>query len=76
MFKFLIGAVVGFVIAAIVLPENIRLRESVYDAWLATRVFVTELLSDVDEAAERAMEATEQATEDAARATGEAAEEA
>jgi len=75
MFKFLIGAVVGFVVAAVVLPENVRLREPVYEAWLATRVFVTELLSEVDEAAERAMEATERATEEAAQATGDAAEE-
>lgn len=75
MLRFLIGTVVGFLIAAVVLPENVRLREPVYEAWLAARVFVTELLSDVDEAAERAMEATERATEEAAQATGDAAEE-
>jgi hypothetical protein len=66
MLRFLIGLVVGFLIAAIVLPENVRLRDEVADAWVATRVFVAELLSDVDEAAERAMEATREVTRDAA----------
>lgn len=63
MLRFLIGVVVGFLVAAIVLPENVRLRDEVADAWVATRVFVAELLSDVDQAAERAMEATREASQ-------------
>ena len=69
MGRLLIGVVVGFLIAALFLPEDFQLRENLSRAWQTARVFVTELWSDVDQAADRAMEATEETAEDVGRAT-------
>ena len=78
MGRLLIGVVIGFLIAALFLPEDFQLREGLQRAWITARVFVTELWSDVDEAADRAIEATEETAEDVGRAaeqTGEAVRE-
>ncbi|MGH6886048.1 MAG: hypothetical protein ACREGK_08230, partial [Geminicoccales bacterium] len=69
MGRLLIGVVIGFLIAVLLLPEDFQLRENLQRAWVTARVFVTELWSDVDEAADRAMDATEETTEDVGRAT-------
>jgi gas vesicle protein len=69
MGRLLIGVVIGFLIAALFLPEDFQLREGLQRAWVTARVFVTELWSDVDQAADRAMEATEETAKDVERAT-------
>jgi gas vesicle protein len=69
MGRLLIGVVIGFLIAVLFLPEDFQLRENLSRAWQTARVFVTELWSDVDQAADRAMEATEETAEDVGRAT-------
>jgi uncharacterized membrane protein YgaE (UPF0421/DUF939 family) len=69
MGRLLIGVVIGFLIAALLLPEDFQFRENLQRAWVTARVFVTELWSDVDEAADQAMEATEETAEDVERAT-------
>jgi gas vesicle protein len=69
MGRLLTGVVIGFLIAVLFLPEDFQLRENLSRAWQTARVFVTELWSDVDEAADRAMEATEETAEDVERAT-------
>jgi uncharacterized membrane protein YgaE (UPF0421/DUF939 family) len=74
MGRLLIGVVIGFLIAALFLPEDFQLRENVQRAWVTARAFVTELWSGVDEAADRAMEATEETAEDVERATEETGE--
>ena len=78
MGRLLIGVVIGFLIAALLLPEDFPLRENLQRAWNGARVFVTELWSDVDEAADQAMEATEETAEDVeppAEPTGRAVQE-
>jgi gas vesicle protein len=69
MGRLLIGVVIGFLIAVLFLPEDFQLRENLSRAWQTARVFVTELWSDVDQAADRAVEATEETAEDVGRAT-------
>ena len=69
MGRLLIGVVIGFLIAVLFLPEDFQLRENLSRAWQTARVFVTELWSDVDQAADRAMEATEETAEEVGRAT-------
>jgi gas vesicle protein len=69
MGRLLIGVVIGFLIAVLLVPEDFQVRDNLYRAWLTARVFVTELWSDVDQAADRAMEATEETAEDVGRAT-------
>jgi gas vesicle protein len=69
MGRLLIGVVIGFLIAVLLVPEDFQVRDNLYRAWLTARVFVTELWSDVDQAADRAIDATEEATDDVRRAT-------
>jgi gas vesicle protein len=69
MGRLLIGVVIGFLIAVLFLPEDFQLRENLFRAWQTARVFVTELWSEVDQAADRAIEATEETAEDVERAT-------
>lgn len=64
MGRLLIGVVIGFLVAVLLLPEDFQLRENLERAWNGARVFVTELWSDVDDAADQAMEATEETAEE------------